>query len=586
MDTKLKNSNKVLFGTSFILCIVSFLTGIVSSMLLMEQSNGQYIMNGMIRAADNQQIYVMIIIAASIVCLASFIYLCYAVGERDENGNIIIKVIDKMYTEVNLFLIALLLGVGGTGFGLLAYTGVLEIIRGNHSLVYRDYINQFDIFDVEIIPIQLIVGLAVTVGVAVAAIGLLLIMSDVRKIKAGILIQTSLIGRVALILYGKIKYIYNSGSTMQKVVLITLGICPTSAVTPLAPVVFILILIIAPRWIKKYEAVKKGVDEAKDGNLTYKIPVESNDQGELANLARGINRISEASLLTVKNELKNQRLKTELISNVSHDLKTPLTSMITYLDLLKTEGLNSPNAPQYLDVIDRKTARLRQLTEDLFEAAKASSGAIPVRFEKVEMLSIINQALGELSNTINSAKLDFIINCESEKYFVKADGQLLWRALENIINNAAKYALEGSRVYIDIKQKTNNKGENPIVIMEMKNISKEPLNISPEELMERFARGDEARNTEGSGLGLAITKDLMKLQGGWFEIKIDGDLFKTVLMAQVYDDQKTESEYHLETEKLTKKDAELVSKTELVSEAEFVSKTELVPEGEVETKIE
>ena len=242
MDTKLKNSNKVLYGISFILCIVSFLTGIIGSMLLMEGSNGQYMANVMSRASNNQQIYVMIIIAASIVCLASFIYLCYAVGERDENGNIIIKAIDKMYTEVNLFLIALLLGVGGTGFGLLAYAGVLETISGNHSLAYRDYINQFYIFDAGIIPAQLVAGLAVTVGVAVAAIGLLLIMSDVRKIKAGILIKTSLIGRVALILYEKIKYIYNSGSTMQKVVLITLGICLASAVTPLAPVVFLSLI--------------------------------------------------------------------------------------------------------------------------------------------------------------------------------------------------------------------------------------------------------------------------------------------------------------------------------------------------------
>jgi len=549
LDTKLKNSKKFLYGTSFVLCVVSFLTGIVGGMLLMEGRNQQYMTNVMSRISEDQQIYAMIIIAASIVCLASFVYLCYAVGERDENNNVIIKAIDKMYTEVNLFLIALLLGIGGTGFGMLAYAGVLETISGNHSLAYRYYINQFYLFDANIIPAQLVTGLAIIVGVAVAAIGLMLILSDVRKIKAGILIKTSLIGKIALILYGKIKYIYNSGSTMQKVVLIALGICLASAVTPLAPVVFILILIIAPRWIKKYEAVKKGVDEAKNGNLNYKIPVDSDDQGELADLARGINRISEASLLAVKSELKNQRLKTELISNVSHDLKTPLTSMVTYLDLLKTEGLDSPNAPQYLDVIDRKTTRLRQLTEDLFEAAKASSGAIPVRFEKVEMLSIINQALGELSNTIESAKLEFIINCESDKYFVKADGQLLWRALENIINNAAKYALEGSRVYIDLKQKSNKKGENPMVIMEMKNISKDPLNISPEELMERFARGDEARNTDGSGLGLAITKDLMKLQGGWFEIKIDGDLFKTVLMAQVYDGQEIEKRDMPETEK-------------------------------------
>ena len=335
--------------------------------------------------------------------------------------------------------------------------------------------------------------------------------------------------------WGGVKEFYYGGTVLRKVVLVTLAICILSATVVLAPVVAVLIIVLAPKWVNKYEAVKKGVEEVKNGNLTYKIKADG--EGELDRLARGINEISEASSVAIQNELKNQRLKTDLISNVSHDLKTPLTSIITYIDLLKQEGLGSPDAPKYLEILDQKSIRLKKLTEDLFDAAKASSGAIPVKFEKVEMLSLINQGLGEMSDRIEASNLEFKINVQNEKYYVRADGQLLWRVLENLLGNVLKYAQEGSRVYIDLREQNGKNGGISNVVMEIKNISKAELNIDADELMERFKRGDESRSTEGSGLGLAIAKDLVRLQNGWFEIKIDGDLFKAVVLLDSYDSE-------------------------------------------------
>lgn len=317
---------------------------------------------------------------------------------------------------------------------------------------------------------------------------------------------------------------------MRKVVLITLLICIGSATVVLAPVLAILIIVFAPKWINHFEEIKKGVNEVKSGNLTYKIPVHG--EGELDELAKGINEISEASNVAIQNELKNQRMKTDLISNVSHDLKTPLTSIITYIDLLKREGLDSADAPKYLDILDQKSIRLKKLTEDLFDAAKASSGAIPVKFEKMDLLSLINQGLGEMSDRIEASNLEFRLTAEKEKHYVRADGQLLWRVVENLLGNVLKYAQENSRVYIDIKEQGGGNGKLPMTVLEIKNISKVELNIDADELMERFKRGDESRSTEGSGLGLAIAKDLVRLQNGWFEIFIDGDLFKAVVMLE------------------------------------------------------
>ena len=475
--------------------------------------------------AEIEKYFPMAIICA-VLSLALLIYLIVTTGKKDEKGNYIVKKVDRIFTEIQLLIIGFLF-IGG-GFMFLKF--LLETV--NYGINYGGVIYSNND------PLYLSTAIASVIGLVSAGFGLHFILSVVRNIKAGRFLQNSIIYMVVSAIWRGLKTFYLGGSLMKKVVLITLAICILSATVVLAPVAAALIIILAPKWVKKFEDVKKGVDEVKRGNLTYKI--NANGNSELDDLAKGINQISEASNLAIQSELKNQRMKTDLISNVSHDLKTPLTSIITYIDLLKQEGLDNPEAPKYLEILDQKSTRLKNLTEDLFDAAKASSGAIPVKFEKVDMLSLINQGLGEMSDRIELSNLEFKVNAQKEKYYVNADGQLLWRVVENLLGNVLKYAQEGSRVYIELYEQDNKIGKVTNVILEIKNISKMELNIDADELMERFKRGDESRTTEGSGLGLAIAKDLVRLQNGWFEIKIDGDLFKAIVMMEVYQSEKEE----------------------------------------------
>jgi len=224
----------------------------------------------------------------------------------------------------------------------------------------------------------------------------------------------------------------------------------------------------------------------------------------------------------VDSELKSERLKTELITNVSHDIRTPLTSIITYVDLLKNE--NDPSkAGEYIEVLDQKSKRLKMLTDDLFEAAKASSGNIPVQLDRIDIVSLITQGLGEVNDKIEDSNLEFRFNHPKDKVYITADGKLLWRSIENVLSNIFKYALKGSRVYIDIEDLGSE------ILLTFKNISAYELNISADELMERFKRGDESRLSQGSGLGLSIAKSLIDIQKGRFTIQVDGDLFKSMI---------------------------------------------------------
>ena len=530
MDIKSKKYNKVLYGSAFVLCVLSFLTTLVGILMVTEvDSGGLPDKSWLFRSVGVETIY-MGVIAAGLICLAALLYLVIATGERDQDGKVLLHFIDRIFTEVTILLVGLLFVYGGFLFMRFSYEAVRYLIRGDLLGEVFFYPDPFFGFRMMNLPFEGIVAIDLVIGILTAGFGLWLLLSLVRKIKARVFFRTSLIGRLVLWIYGAIRTIYDGGSTRRKVVLLALGICVLSAITPLAPFVFVAILILSARWIGRYDQVRQGIDEARQGNFNHRVPVEEGETGELAWMARSINEISDASKAAVEKEGRNQRLKTELISNVSHDLKTPLTSIIAYIDLLKTEGLDSPEAAKYLEVLDQKTNRLKQLTEDLFEAAKASSGDMPVRLESIEMVSVARQALGEMSSRVEEAGLDFILATPEEKYYAVADGQLMWRVMENLISNAVKYALPGSRVYIDLSTRTNKKNENPMVVLEMKNISKDPLNISPAELMERFTRGDESRTSDGSGLGLAITKDLMKLQKGWFDIRIDGDLFKAVVL--------------------------------------------------------
>lgn len=243
---------------------------------------------------------------------------------------------------------------------------------------------------------------------------------------------------------------------------------------------------------------------------------------------RGLNNISSGLETALQEKMKSERLKTNLITNVSHDIKTPLTSIINYVNLMKREHIEDARINAYLDVLDQKSQRLKTLIEDLVEASKASSGNVKLEFTDIDLVQMAFQTNGEFEEKLDARHLQLIINAPREPLMIRADGRRLWRVLENLYNNVCKYAMEGSRVYVDLAHVPGNPetGTAGQAVFTIKNISANPLNIRADELTERFVRGDVARTTEGSGLGLSIAKDLTELQKGQFSLYIDGDLFK------------------------------------------------------------
>jgi signal transduction histidine kinase len=226
----------------------------------------------------------------------------------------------------------------------------------------------------------------------------------------------------------------------------------------------------------------------------------------------------------VNERMKSERFKTELITNVSHDLKTPLTSIVSYVDLLKQEDIDSEKAREYIDVLDRQSQRLKKLTTDLVDASKASSGVLTVNLEQVDLGELLRQSAGEYAERFALGRLEPVLTIPETDTVVTADGRLLWRVLDNLLTNVVKYALPGTRVYMDL---TAREGQ---TVVSVKNISREALNIPAEELMERFVRGDASRSSDGSGLGLSIARSLMELMGGELRLTLDGDLFKAELI--------------------------------------------------------
>lgn len=332
--------------------------------------------------------------------------------------------------------------------------------------------------------------------------------------------------------------VFNGGPILFKtytiIVLFAIACAFGAFFFPLILVFIAIAFLVSYIYVEKFKKIKYGIEKVKEGDFSYKIDINGNS--EFARMADNVNSITLGLQKAINNEVKSERMKSELITNVSHDIKTPLTSIINYVDLLKKEGTNSPNALKYLDILEHKSLRLKTLTEDLFVAAKASSGNMPVEFSKVDAYSLIQQGLGELDNKIENSKIEFKIGVLTEKLYVKADGKLLWRVIENLLSNVFKYALEGSRVYIDIVDLKDTEKTVAIII---KNISAYELNIPADELMERFKRGDESRSTEGSGLGLAIAKNLVEIQHGRLKIEIDGDLFKAIVELPKYEDETT-----------------------------------------------
>lgn len=270
------------------------------------------------------------------------------------------------------------------------------------------------------------------------------------------------------------------------------------------------------------DLIMDGLKKISDGELQYKIKTDTLT-GKQKVMAEYINNIGSGLDAAVENSLKKERMQTELITNVSHDLKTPLTSIINYVDLMKRENPTDPKIKEYLRILDEKSQRLKVLTEDVVEASKASTGNIKLEMNDIDFVEMVQQVIGEFEEKFQEKNLTMMVHFTDEPSIIYADGQRMWRVLENVFGNVVKYAMEGTRVYAEISNR------NKKVTFSLKNISAQPLNISADELTERFIRGDVARNTEGSGLGLSIAKSLTELQGGEFKLYLDGDLFKVMI---------------------------------------------------------
>ena len=344
------------------------------------------------------------------------------------------------------------------------------------------------------------------------------------------------IGKSARGMKRRIKTAYANRKVTGKLLLWSALFCGVNlvfvglAAATYTPGIFIFILIVI--WIAticllmkkciQKQRLKDGIREIATGNLEYQIDM-SQLSGDELDMAKDLNNLKDGMETALERMMKSERMKTDLITNVSHDLKTPLTSIINYVDILKKEDIPDEKIRGYIQILEQKSLRLKNLTEDLMEAAKISSGNITLEIQNINLKQLIHQTNAEFEEKFARRNLSLVCTLPDSDVFIKADSRRMWRVIENLYNNAAKYAQPYSRVYVDGRLESGK------AILIIKNVSEAPLNISADELMERFVRGDVARNTEGSGLGLEIARNLTVMQKGSFDIQLDGDLFKVVL---------------------------------------------------------
>ena len=458
-------------------------------------------------------------IFGSVLWLIGMVWLTVTAGRRPEDEEIHLNGFDRWYTEI----------AAGTVIGIwLAGTIISGTLIANSSLGYSHVV-------VTVIVICLICG---TYTMAWFLIGYL---SLVRRIKAGTLWKNSLIRKVLKWIgkcsgkladfarafsrntAEKIKVLLVGGAVLfLQFLIIGCGFTGAGVFLLALMAVDVAVMIFAIRKADGLDLIMDGLKKISDGELQYKIKTDTLT-GKQKVMAEYINNIGSGLDAAVENSLKKERMQTELITNVSHDLKTPLTSIINYVDLMKRENPTDPKIQEYLRILDEKSQRLKVLTEDVVEASKASTGNIKLEMNDIDFVEMVQQVIGEFEEKFKEKNLTMMVHFTDEPSIIYADGQRMWRVLENVFGNVVKYAMEGTRVYAEISNR------NKKVTFSLKNISAQPLNISADELTERFIRGDVARNTEGSGLGLSIAKSLTELQGGEFKLYLDGDLFKVMI---------------------------------------------------------
>jgi len=266
----------------------------------------------------------------------------------------------------------------------------------------------------------------------------------------------------------------------------------------------------------------EGIKQIQNGNLDHKINLEFM-RGDNLMVAEAINEMGDGIKLAVESSMKDEKMKADIITNVSHDIKTPLTSIISYIDLIKREQIDNEKVLEYVNILDAKSQRLKQLTDDLVEASKISSGNISLVLDRIDLVQMIIQAEGEFEEKFEDHHLNVVIEVPDEPVYILADSRRIWRIFENLFMNIIKYAMKDTRVYISLNVFDDE------AQLSFKNISSEKLELNANDLTERFIRGDASRSTEGSGLGLFISKSLTQLLGGKFDVYLDGDLFKVII---------------------------------------------------------
>lgn len=463
--------------------------------------------------ADN---VIIIGIMSAVIFLICVVWLTAVAGRSNNREDVALLFFDRWKTEIWFAVMAFILVVSITGALTMLFA---EVLYGDRNPWYLEGIEYGKITA----PAVAAVGTAA--GISCCAV-LTAYLSLVRVIKARTIWKNSILRWFVLAL----KYLWSNRSAVTKSMVLGGGlffvnllmVSQTGFIVLMALGVDLYALIKMAQLNIEKGKIKKGVMRIAAGDTEYKIPTEGMS-GDNRDMAEMINHIGEGIQNAVEKSLKDERLKTDLITNVSHDIKTPLTSIINYVGLLKQENFEDPKIQRYLDILDQKSQRLKTLTEDVVEASKISSGNINLEFINLNLVEMIHQTTGEFAEKFEKKGLTAVVNVPEEPAIVRVDGRRMWRVIENIYNNAAKYAMPGTRVYADLSM------DKSLVVFSLKNVSEYPLNITADELTERFIRGDVSRSTEGSGLGLSIAQNLTQMQGGEFKLYVDGDLFKVTV---------------------------------------------------------
>ena len=440
-----------------------------------------------------------------IAVLVLLIMNCFLIGLRNENGEVILNAFDKTPLLVALIILFILFMIG-CGF-------LIALTSENLTLILS----------------------GTAIGAVIGYISFVFFLETIiKRIKSRTLFRNTITYRILRWIKSLITSMTRNANMTVKLILIFIAFGILNIIgfglsinnEPIGFFILIAIWVYAfakmHQWLVRYIEIKNAINEIYMGNTEVHLD-EKRYKGSLNSMAIQVNDIAGGLSNAIQEKLKSERLKTELITNVSHDIKTPLTSIINYVDLLKKEKMPNEQAEEYLNILDNKSQRLKRLTEDLVEASKASSGNIKLNIEKLNVNELLKQVSGEFEDKFKSRNLEEVMSLPEKNVYINADSRYMYRILENMYSNISKYAMDNTRVYIDVIPNNNR------ITIQMKNISKEKLNISTEELMQRFVRGDSARNTEGSGLGLSIATSLTTLQGGTFNIYLDGDLYKVII---------------------------------------------------------